>query len=187
MIDVDFSVPAGRRLVGAAVVAGRGAYRDSQRAGRREDFMEGIETLLVVGDFRSAPADRYDAGLAFGIVYGSIERVDEAFVAPVRREIHRKVGARRHRACHFDVEHHLTVGRVRRRRIVAGMVDGDRGDVGHLRLDLLEKSLQVTVAVAAAELDDRDGLSGAVELVGKFIARGEFRGSHAVATTRTAM
>ena len=123
---------------------------------------------------------------------GGADRVDEALVTVVRREINRHLRLGHDRTRDFDVEHDLAIGRIGTARSVAGLIDRNRRDRRRRDPDLLEEELQVAAAEAAAEFDDRDRLAAAVErfavvLARKVVAFGEFGGGDAVLGAGPAM
>src|SRR5262249_48848824 len=58
MIDMNVVAPIPGSLIRRSVVAGRGTDGDACRGCRQEQFVEGVDALLVPGDFRSPPTDR---------------------------------------------------------------------------------------------------------------------------------
>src|SRR5262249_52832778 len=90
----------------------------------------------------------------------------------------------------FDIEHDLAVGRVRRRRMIPRVIHRHGGDGRQRHIDLAEEDPKIAGAKAAPELDDRDGLSGPVEIDStglrwKIVALGELRRGDAVLTAGT--
>ena len=146
--------------VAAAVVAGGGADRDAQRGRvghRRVHSRTPLRGPRVLG---LTPADR-DRDRGRGGLRGLGDRVDEAAVA-VRREVDHLRRPRCGRADDVDVERDLHVGSVRiRTRRVGPAVHAGRGDGRDVNAEPAEVGVEVAVGVAAAELDDRDGLARA--------------------------
>ena len=93
---------------------------------------------------------------------GSCQRIDESLVG-VGREIDGDVCSGGDRARDLDVESDLAVGTVGVAWRVGAAVDGDRRDLRFNDAELAEIGAQVAGVVAAAEFDDADGLSLAVD------------------------
>ena len=83
----------------------------------------------------------------------------------------------RQRPGHLDVEQHLAVGTVRvAARHVLRAVDADGRDRGTGDAQPGEVGVEVGLGEAAAELDDRDRLPGAVGAVGEPVDLAELDG-----------
>src|ERR1700761_3019559 len=95
------------------MITGGGADCHSKRSSSDEDFVIGVDRLLVAGGLWGAPADRNDAGLALRVMHGCADRVDKALVC-IRGEIDNEVGFGGNSACHLNVQHHLAIGVVTR-------------------------------------------------------------------------
>ena len=98
------------------------------------------------------------------------DRIDKTLIAIVGCKVNCHFGLRRHGAGNFNIEHYFPIIRIRRRRLVAGMVDRNRNNVRRLNSNLLKEDFQIAGAKTAAQFDDRDGLSATVE--GLAIERG---------------
>ena len=109
-------------------------------------------------DFGRAPADGDDAGFVFGVVDGGADGVDEALVG-VGGEVDDDVGAGSDGGGDFNVEHDFAVGAVGVGGAVLAAVDEDCGDCWGLLAEGFEVGGEVGGLVAAAQLDDADGLA----------------------------
>jgi hypothetical protein len=107
-------------------------------------------------------------------VHRGRDRVEKALVG-VGREVDRDQRLRRDGRGDLDVEHHLAVGAVRRRRLVVRAVDEDRLHLRRRQAQPAEIGLQVGRPVAAAELDDADALPAAVEAGREVVQPGQRR------------
>ncbi|MDR8939459.1 hypothetical protein FEP65_06391 [Burkholderia multivorans] len=149
--------------VARAAVAGRRANGDALRGRRLQHAVERLRGLRLPDRLRAAPADRDHRRLVLRVVDGRVDGLDETRIA-VRREVDGDCRGGRDRAGDLDVERDFAVRAVRiaGRRVAAGAdvhVDEPRR---RLDAEPAEVPRDVRCAVAAAELDDRDALAGAV-------------------------
>lgn len=72
---MDFIIPALGCFIGHPMIAGCSANRHTDHRCLNEQFMVGIEGLLVEKIIRLSPADRNDAGFARGVVNGGADRI----------------------------------------------------------------------------------------------------------------
>ena len=143
--------------VGGAVVAGGYGDGDAESGGGLAGCVERVHGLVGPTGLGAAPADGDDAGFVGGVVDGSGDGVDEALVG-VGGEVDDDLCAGRDGGGDFDVEHDLAVGAVGVGGCVLAAVYGDGGDGRDSLAEAFEVGGDVGGAVAAAELDDADGL-----------------------------
>jgi hypothetical protein len=93
----------------------------------------------------------------------------------VGREVNGDAHAWRHAAGHFNVEHDDGVGAVRGGWAVVSVIDGDAFDRGRLLTEAMEVLANVSGTIAAAKLDEADGLAGAGCILGEAIEFGDLR------------
>ena len=130
---------------------------DATRRGVVDGSVHALLAVRAPGVFRGAPTDGLDVALFGRLVDG----VDETLLG-VGREVDADVGVRRNGTDDVDVQRDLAVRSVGAagRRIV-GAVHPDGGDVRSLDA-VFEILIQIGVLVAAAQLDNADGLALAV-------------------------
>jgi hypothetical protein len=91
-------------------------------------------------------------------------------------EVHDDLGPRRDSAHDLDVEHDLAVGVLVGAGRIGAAVDADRRDRRRGQAEAPEIGAEIGFAEAAPELDDRDGLSGAVDARGEVVGLGDLHG-----------
>ena len=145
-----------------AVVARGHEDRDAERGGREDGLVQRGDRLLSPPILRGSPADGENRRLVDLVMDSGRHRVDEALLG-VLGEVHGDLGLRGDRPDNLDIEFDLAVRTV---RIPSGRVaDASDRDGHHLRdsqAQAREVGLQVSRPVAAAELEDADGLAAAV-------------------------
>ena len=99
---------------------------------------------------------------------GGGDGVDESLVG-VGGEVDDDVGSGSDGSCDFDVEHDLAVGAVGVGGSVLAAVDEDCGDVGGFLAEGFEVGGDIGSSVAAAKLDDADGLARGGGVGGKLV------------------
>ena len=165
--------------VGCEAVAGGDEDRDAQGAGVLDCTVQRSDGLSSVTGFWTPPRDRNHGRVIGGVVRRLADGVREALVG-VGSEVDDDVGTGCVAAGNLNVERHLAVG------VAAGTVgravDAYGGDCGSGQAHGGKGLGVVSVVIAAAELDERDVVTGAVnarrevvewaELVGQVGGRG---------------
>ena len=169
--------------VGAAVVTGGDGDGCAERRSVSERLVEGGARLGCPRVLALPPADA-DRGRHRDGVRRLAERVQEAGVG-VGREVHDQARPRGQCTGDLDVQQHLAVGAV---RVGAGRVHpAVHPDPAHRRpgdAQPGEVGVELGLGVAAAELEDRQGLAGAVQAVRKAVHGAELERGEAHRTRR---
>ncbi len=158
-----------RSAVGRAVVASGNGDGDAEGGSGLACSVERGHGLRGPTGLGAAPTDGDDAGLVGGVVDGGGDGVDEALVG-VGAEVNGDFCAGGNGRGDFNVEHYFAVRALRVGGGVLAAVDEDRRDAGSGDADGLEVGGDVGRPIAAAELDDADGLAGSARVGGKLIS-----------------
>ena len=147
--------------VARTAVARCRAHRDALRGGRLQHAVERLRGLRLPDRFRAAPTDRDHRRLVGRVVDGRVDGLDEARVA-VRREVHGFAAGAIAPAISMSSATSPSGPLGSPVGVLRPVPTFTSTSVGGVVMPASEILLDVGRAVAAAELDDRDALPGAV-------------------------